>query len=84
VLVKWGKATTDEMCIGFIGLTKKRQNLTKPSDKDEFVDILRQQQQEMREKYKKHFALPPQARESKSCRRRREIEAERAPPNMFG
>ena len=27
-LVKWGEATTDEMCIGFIGVTKKGQDLT--------------------------------------------------------
>ena len=26
--VKWGEATTDEMCIGFLGVTKKGQDLT--------------------------------------------------------
>jgi mono/diheme cytochrome c family protein len=53
VLVKWGEATTDEMCIGFLGLTKKGQDLTKPGEKDDFVDILRKQQEELREKYEK-------------------------------
>ena len=53
MLVKWGEATTDEMCIGFLGLTKKGQDLTKPGEKDDFVDILRKQEEELREKYEK-------------------------------
>jgi mono/diheme cytochrome c family protein/peroxiredoxin len=59
VLVKWGEATTDEMCIGFIGLTKKGQDLTKPGEKDDFIDILRQQEQELREKYEKKLRDHP-------------------------
>ena len=33
--VNWGEATTDEMCIGFIGVTKKGQDLTRPGEKDD-------------------------------------------------
>jgi mono/diheme cytochrome c family protein len=51
--VKWGEATTDEMCIGFIGVTKKGQDLTKPGEKDDFNEILRKQAEEFREKYEK-------------------------------
>ena len=54
-LVKWGEATTDEMCIGFLGLTKKGQDLTKPGEKDDFMDILRKQEEELRAKYEKQF-----------------------------
>jgi mono/diheme cytochrome c family protein len=52
-LVKWGEATTDEMCIGFLALTKKNQDLTQPGEKDDFMDILRKQQEELRAKYEK-------------------------------
>ena len=34
-LVKWGEATTDEMCVGFIAVTKKGQDLTRPGEKDD-------------------------------------------------
>jgi AhpC/TSA family/Copper type II ascorbate-dependent monooxygenase, C-terminal domain len=54
-LVKWGEATTDEMCIGFLGLTKKGQDLTKPGEKDDFMDILRKQQEELRAEYDKQL-----------------------------
>jgi mono/diheme cytochrome c family protein/peroxiredoxin len=54
-LVKWGEATTDEMCIGFLGLTKKGQDLTKPGEKDDFMDILRKQEEELRAKYDKQL-----------------------------
>jgi hypothetical protein len=52
-MVKWGEATTDEMCIGFLGVTKKGQDLTKPGEKDDFIDILRKQGEELREKFEK-------------------------------
>ena len=54
-LVKWGEATTDEMCIGFLGMTKKGQDLTKPGEKDDLPDILRKQREERGEKYKKQL-----------------------------
>ena len=52
-LVKWGEATTDEMCIGFIAVTKKGQDLTKPGVKDDLHDIFQKQEQELRQKYEK-------------------------------
>jgi mono/diheme cytochrome c family protein len=66
VLVKWGEATTDEMCIGFLGLTKKGQDLTQPGEKDDFVDILRKQQQELREKYEKQSRDHPKPEQQKA------------------
>jgi hypothetical protein len=41
--VSWGEATTDEMCIGFIGLAKAGQDLTRPGEKDDLREILRPQ-----------------------------------------
>jgi mono/diheme cytochrome c family protein/thiol-disulfide isomerase/thioredoxin len=66
VLVKWGEATTDEMCIGFLGLTKKGQDLTKPGERDDFVDILQKQQQELREKYEKQLRDHPKPEKQKA------------------
>ena len=66
VLVKWGEATTDEMCIGFLGLTKKGQDLTQPGEKDDFVDILRKQEQELREKYEKQLRDHPKPEQQKA------------------
>jgi hypothetical protein len=51
--VRWGEATTDEMCIGFLGVTKAGQDLTRPGEKDDYMDILRKQQEKYREKYEK-------------------------------
>jgi hypothetical protein len=51
-LVKWGEATTDEMCIGFIALTKKGQDLTKPGENDDFSEILKKQFEEFQQKRK--------------------------------
>ena len=60
--VKWGEATTDEMCIGFIGVTKKGQDLTRPGEKDDYMDIFRGPGvEELRE----------QARRTRSKKRRR-------------
>jgi Copper type II ascorbate-dependent monooxygenase, C-terminal domain len=52
-LVKWGEATTDEMCIGFLAVTKTHQDLTKPGEKDDFMEILQKQHEELRAKYEK-------------------------------
>ena len=62
-VVRWGEATTDEMCIGFLGVTKKGQDLTRPGEKDDYMDILRKQQEQFREKYEK------MRREAKAKRR---------------
>jgi len=56
-LVTWGEATTDEMCIGFIAVTKKGQDLTKPGEKDDLLSIFNEQRKEYerraRERYPK-------------------------------
>ena len=48
--VKWGEGTTDEMCIGFIAVTKKGQDLTRPGEKDDLHDIFVKQRDEMKER----------------------------------
>jgi hypothetical protein len=53
-LVKWGEATTDEMCIGFLGVTKKSQDLTRAGEKDDFLEIIQKQAEEYRAKLKKN------------------------------
>ena len=44
--IRWGEATTDEMCIGFIGLVKKGQDLTRPGQVDDLGRIFRDQRAE--------------------------------------
>ena len=48
--MKWGEATTDEMCIGFVGVTKKGQDLTRPGEKDDLHEIFEKQIDEYRKK----------------------------------
>ena len=50
--MKWGEATTDEMCLGFVAVTKKGQDLTRPGEKDDLHDIFRQARDEEIKKYK--------------------------------
>ncbi len=52
-LVKWGEATTDEMIVGFIAVTKKGQDLTQPGAKDDLMEIFHKQREEYREKREK-------------------------------
>ncbi len=59
--VKWGEGTTDEMCIGFLAMTKKGQDLTKPGEKDDLNQIFQKQGEERIKNYEQ--------------RRRREAEA---------
>jgi hypothetical protein len=40
--VGWGEETTDEMCIGFIMIAKKDQDLTKPGEKDDLFQIIKE------------------------------------------
>jgi AhpC/TSA family/Copper type II ascorbate-dependent monooxygenase, C-terminal domain len=49
-LVTWGEATTDEMCIGFLAVTKKDQDLTRPGEQDDLMEIVRKQADDYREK----------------------------------
>jgi hypothetical protein len=52
-LVKWGEATTDEMCVGFIAVTKKGQDLTRPGEKDDLMEIFGKQMEEYRKQREK-------------------------------
>lgn len=54
--VKFGEATTDEMCLGFIALTKKGQDLTRPGEKDDLRTILDRQRAEFRKEFEKKRA----------------------------
>jgi hypothetical protein len=42
-IVSWGPEVTDEMCVGYIGVVKTGQDLTRPGAKDDLFDILAQQ-----------------------------------------
>src|SRR5262249_54077519 len=48
--VRWGEAPTDEMCVGFLAVTKKGQDLTLPGAKDEMRQILDDQRREFQKK----------------------------------
>ena len=63
-LVKWGEATTDEMCIGFVAVTKKGQDLTRPGEKDDLHDIFQAQREEAEKKYRE--AAEKREKEAKS------------------
>ncbi len=52
-LVGWGEATHDEMCIGFLAVTKKGQDLTQPGAKDDLGEIFRKQMEERRAEFEK-------------------------------
>lgn len=52
-LVKWGEATTDEMCVGFLAVTKKGQDLTRPGEKDDLMEIFHKMREEYVAKRKK-------------------------------
>lgn len=41
--VKFGEATTDEMCYGFFGMVKKDQDLTRPGQRDDLLNILKKE-----------------------------------------
>ncbi len=51
--VHWGEATTDEMNIGFIAVTKKGQDLTLPGAKDDLHDIFQKQRKEFEEEMRR-------------------------------
>ncbi len=66
VEVKWGEATTDEMCIGFIGMVKKGQDLTRPGERDDLKEIFEKQGEERRKKYEE--AMKERARKEAEAR----------------
>jgi hypothetical protein len=47
--VQWGEATTDEMCLGILSLTKKGQDLTRPGEKDDLPEFLNKKREADRE-----------------------------------
>ncbi len=51
--VGFGEGTTDEMCIGFIAITQKGQDLTRPGAKDELRSILKKQEEDFRKTLEK-------------------------------
>jgi len=52
-LVKWGEATTDEMCVGFIAVTKKGQDLTRPGETDDLREILDKKRADDRRRFER-------------------------------
>jgi hypothetical protein len=47
-VVKWGEGTNDEMCIGFIAVVQKGQDLTRAGEKDTLREVFREQGEERR------------------------------------
>ncbi len=47
--VTWGEATTDEMCIGFLAVVEKGQDLTRPGEEDELGKLFLKQFEERAE-----------------------------------
>jgi hypothetical protein len=66
-LVKWGEATTDEMCIGFLGVVQKDQDLTRPGEKDHLRDIFNQQYAERAKFAKEYYEKMKAEREKKKA-----------------
>lgn len=44
-IVRWGHGVNEEMCIGYIGVVKKGQDLTRGDEKDDLFDIFLQQRE---------------------------------------
>ncbi len=51
VEVRWGEGTADEMCIGFLAMTKKGQDLTRAGERDDLNLIFQKQGEERLKKY---------------------------------
>ena len=52
--VRFGEATTDEMCIGFIAITKKGQDLTLPGARDDLRTILDTQRRDFQKQMERN------------------------------
>ncbi len=72
-LVKWGEATTDEMCVGFIAVTKKGQDLTRSGEKDDLMEVFHKQ----REDYMQRREQAIKEAKEKDARQREEAKAGR-------
>jgi len=64
-LVTWGEATTDEMCIGFIAVTKKGQDLTRSGEKDDLHDLFVKQRDEYHKALQEKSGKRAKARDDK-------------------
>ena len=53
--IKYGEATTDEMCIGFLAVVQKGQDLTRPGEKDQLGEIFRKQQEDREQAARKRM-----------------------------
>ena len=56
------------MCVGFIAVTKKGQDLTRPGEKDDLMEIFHKQ----REEYRAAARAGHQGSQGEGCRRARE------------
>ena len=54
--VGWGPEVTDEMCVGYIGIVRSGQDLTRPGARDDLFDLLADQ-------YRRNQARLPRARQ---------------------
>ncbi len=63
--VHWGEATTDEMCIGFIAITKAGQDLTRPGETDDFREILIKQRQDYQKRLEQEARKRDEASKNK-------------------
>ena len=79
--VKWGEGTTDEMCIGFLAMVKKGQDLTKPGEKDDLNLIFQRQGEERIKNYEKRQRQA--AEEARRAGQRRAMTNRRSPINGF-
>jgi hypothetical protein len=57
-VVTWGEATTDEMCIGFLAVTKKGEDLTRSGEKDDLKEIFQKQIDDYRAKHEQSRERP--------------------------
>lgn len=64
VPVQWGEGTKDEMCIGFIGVVKKGQDLTQPGQKDDLRQIIDKQIEEFRKEQQRRAEAAARSKES--------------------
>jgi mono/diheme cytochrome c family protein len=71
--VKWGEATTDEMCIGFLAVVQKGQDLTRPGEKDTLREVFREQGEERRKEVEEFVK-----RKKEEARARKQAEDARA------
>ncbi|MHB1561778.1 MAG: hypothetical protein ACYC61_30380, partial [Isosphaeraceae bacterium] len=56
------EATTDEMCIGFIAVTKKGQDLTRPGEKDDLLEIFAEERAQLKKAMKEAHERDEKAR----------------------